>query len=65
MGTLGEIIMVREDPQPPFFINKVGVGVDLREIFPQSKMIQNCLNEEHVSITYNPEFTPKNHKSIP
>ena len=49
-GTLGEI-MVREDPQPTFFINKAGVGVDLWEIFPQSKMLQNCLNEEHVRIT--------------
>ena len=58
MGTLGEI-MVREDPEPLFFINKAGVAVDLWKIFPQSKMLHNCLNEEHVCITYNPEFTPE------
>ena len=57
MGRLSEI-MVRRNPQPPFFIDKTWVRVDFREIILQSKMFQDGLNEEHVCVTYNPQLAP-------
>jgi hypothetical protein len=53
-------IMVGEYPQPPFLIHKARVRINLRKIIPQSKMIQNRLNEKQVCIAYNPQFTPEN-----
>ena len=52
-------IMERQNPQPSPFINKAGVGVDLREAVPQPQMLQNRLDEKQNRITDNPQITPK------
>ena len=57
-------IMVREDPKPAFFIYESWVGIDLWKAFHQAMMLQNCLDEEHVRITYNLQITPEINNGI-
>ena len=51
--------MVREDPEPSFFIYKTGVGVDLRKTVHYAKMLQNRLDKEEIRITYYLQITPR------
>lgn len=52
-------IMVRRNPQSPFFVNKARVCVDFTKTFSNSVVLQNRLNKKLVRIAHNPQVTPK------
>ena len=57
MGRRMEIV-VREDPEPPFFIHAARVRVDLGETILNAEMLHNRLNEEPISVAHNPQIAP-------
>lgn len=57
-------IMVREDPEPSCFVNVTRVCVNLGEIIDKAMMLQDCLDEEKICITHNPQITPAKLKFI-
>lgn len=53
-------VMVREDSEPSFLVNVAWIRVDLREIAPQSMVLENGLDEESIGVTHDPQLAPEN-----